>query len=82
MFFSRIGIPYEMLTDQGSVFMGRHTKEFCGLLNIDHLRISLYHHQTDRWVERWHGSLKDMLHKCKDRMAQWDILLKYFLFAY
>ena len=41
--FSRIGIPYEMLTDQGSVFMGRLTKELCGLLNIDHLRAFPYH---------------------------------------
>ena len=45
--FSRIGIPYAMLTDQGSVFMGRLTKELCGKLNIDHLRISPYHPQMD-----------------------------------
>ena len=45
--FSRIGIPYAMLTDQGSVFMGRLTKELCGQLNIDHLRISPYHPQMD-----------------------------------
>ena len=32
--FSRIGIPYEMLTYQGSVSMGKLTKELCGLLNI------------------------------------------------
>ena len=80
--FSRIGIPYEMLTDQGSVFMGRLTKELCGLLNIDHLRTAPYHPQTDGYLERWHGSLKHMLRKCEDRKAQWDILLKYFLFAY
>ena len=56
--FSRIGIPCEMLTDQGSVFMGGLTKELCGLLNIDHLRISPYHPQTDRCLERWHGYMK------------------------
>ena len=41
--FSRIGIPYEMLVDQGSVFIDRLTKELCGLLNIDHLRTSPHH---------------------------------------
>ena len=75
--FLRIGIPYEMLTDQGSVFMGRLTKELCGLLNIDHLRTSLYHPQTDGYLECWHGSLKHMLRKCGPH-----ILLKYFLFVY
>ena len=45
--FSRIGVPYEMLTDQGSFFMGTLTKELCGLLNIDHLRTFPYHPQTD-----------------------------------
>ena len=36
----------------------------------------------DGCLERWHGSLKDMLRKCKDGRAQLDIILKYFLFAY
>ena len=80
--FSRIGIPYELLRDQGSVFMGRLTKELRGLLNIDHLRTSPYHPKTDGCLERWHSSMKHMHRKCEDRKAQWDILLKYFLFAY
>ena len=80
--FSRIVIPYEMLTDLGSVFMGRLTKELCGPLKIDHLRTSPYHPQTGGCLECWHGSLKHMLRKCEDRKAQWDILLTYFLFAY
>ena len=81
-FFSRIGIPYEMLTYQCSIFMGKLNNELYGLLNIDHHRISLYHSQMDGCQERWHGFLKHMLRKCKDRMAQWDIHMKYFLFAY
>ena len=69
VFFSRIGIPYELLTDQASVFIGKLTKELSGLLNIDHLRRSPYHPQTDGCLERWHGSLKHMLRKCEDRKA-------------
>ena len=79
--FSRIVIPCEMLTDQGSVFMGRLTKELCGLLNIDHLIISPYHPQTDGCLEHWHGSLMHIFGKCEDSKAQWVIILKYFLFA-
>ena len=77
--FSRIGIPYEMLTDQGSVFMSQLTKELCGLLNIDYLRTTPHHPQTDGCLERWHGSLKHMLRKCEDRKAKWDVLWKYLL---
>ena len=59
--FSRIGIPYEMLRGQGSVSLGKLTKEVCGVLHIDHLRTSPYRAQTDGCLECWHGSLKHML---------------------
>ena len=71
-----------MLTHLGSDFMGKLTKELCGLLNIDYLRTSPYHSQTDGCLKFWHGSLKQILRKCEPRKAQWDILLKYFLFSY
>lgn len=82
--FSRIGIPQELLTDQGSVFTGKLTKELCKLLNIHHLKTSPYHPQTDGCLERWHSTLKSMLRKCPetDRQGEWDRLLKYMLFAY
>lgn len=48
--FSRTGIPEEVLTDQGSVFMGRLTKQLCSLLEISHLRTSPY-----APPERWHA---------------------------
>ena len=54
MFFSRIGIPYEMLTDHGSVFMGRLTKELCGLLNIDTLEYSC---TIPKWMGAWNAGM-------------------------
>ena len=72
MFFSRIGIPYEMLTDQGSVFMGPHHR-ILWVLNIDPLRKFPYHIQMDGCLECWHGSMKHMLHKCEDRKAQCNV---------
>ena len=80
--FSRTGLPVEILTDQGSVFMGRLTKQLCRLLDVKWLRTSPYHPQTDGCLERWHGSLKNMLRKCNERKTEWDNILKYFLFAY
>ena len=80
--FSRIGIPAEILTDQGSVFMGQLTKQLCSMCKIKHIRTSPYHPQTDGALERWHGTLKQMLRKCQDRRTDWDKILKYLLFAY
>ena len=80
--FSRTGLPEEILTDQVSVFMGRLTKQLCRLLDVKWLRTSPYHPQRDGYLERWHGSLKNMLRKCNESKKEWDNILKYFLFAY
>ena len=81
-FFSRTGIPNEVLTDQGSVFTGKLHKALCNTLGITHLRTLAYHPQTDGCLECWHATLKSMLRKCPDRQQDWDKLLKYMLFAY
>lgn len=59
--FARTGLPTEILTDQGSVFVGRFMKEMCELLGIKHIHTSPYHPQTDGCLERWHGSLKSIV---------------------
>ena len=51
--FSRVGIVREILTDQGSCFMSRVLKDLLSLLQIRHLRTSVYHPQTDGLVERF-----------------------------
>ncbi|KAJ8353326.1 hypothetical protein SKAU_G00208930 [Synaphobranchus kaupii] len=38
MLFSRVGIPEEILTDQGTPFMSRIMKDLCKLMNITQLR--------------------------------------------
>ena len=48
------GIPYEMLTDQGSVFMGKLTKELCGLLKS----ITFEHSRTIcKWMGGWNAGM-------------------------
>jgi transposase InsO family protein len=49
--FSQVGIPLEILTDQGTVFMSRVMKEVCNLLRIKQVRTSVYHPQMDELVE-------------------------------
>ena len=61
--FSRVGIPEEILTDQGTNFMSTLLEEIYRLLHISRIRTSPYHPQTDGLVERFNGTLKAMMRK-------------------
>ena len=61
--FSTVGIPKEILSDQGTNFMSQLLRELYNLLNISQIRMSPYHLQTDGLVERFNKTLKSMLRK-------------------
>ena len=81
--FSRVGVPQEILTDQGANFMSQLLAEVYKLLRIKPIRTSPYHPQTDGLVERFNKTLKAMLRKTAiSEGRDWDKLLPYVLFAY
>ena len=81
--FSRVGIPKEILTDQGSNFVSQLLTEIYRLLHIHPIRTTPYHPQTDGLVERFNKTLKSLLRKAAvDVGKDWDKLLPYLLFAY
>ena len=81
--FSHVGIPDEILTDQGANFMSTLLEEMYQLLHIKKIRTTPYHPQTDGLVERFNGTLKSMLRKFVSRnQKDWDEYLPYLLFAY
>ena len=81
--FSRVGIPNEILTDQGSNFQSQLLRELYRLLHIEALRTSPYHPQTDGLVERFNQTLKSMLQKtATEEGKDWDRLIPFLLFAY
>ena len=81
--FARVGVPREILTDQGSNFTSRLLEELYRLLHVRPIRTSPYHPQTDGLVERFNGTLKAMLRKVATAEGQdWDKWLPYVLFAY
>lgn len=53
MLFTLVGIPSEVLTDQGTPFMSQLMADLCHLLKVKQLRISVYHPQTNSLVERF-----------------------------
>ncbi|XP_051724240.1 uncharacterized protein LOC127498671 isoform X1 [Ctenopharyngodon idella] len=79
---SRVGIPKEILTDQGTAFMSRTLRELYELLGIKAIRTSVFHPQTDGLVERFNRTLKTMIRKFVQEDAKnWDKWLEPLLFA-
>lgn len=81
--FSRVGIPDEILTDQGTNFMSRLMHLFQQQLGIKAIKTTPYHPQTDGLVERFNQTLKRMLQKFVDDTGKdWDRWLPFVMFAY
>ena len=81
--FSRVGIPREILTDQGTNFMSQLLKELYNLLKVSQIQTSPFHPQMDGLIERFSKTLKLMLRKLVSKEGKdWDICLPYILFAY
>ena len=80
--FSRLGLPQEVLTDQGSNFQSQLLQQLHRLLHIKAIRTSPYHPQTDGLVERFNQTLKSMLRKTASTEGKdWDKLIPFLLFA-
>ena len=80
--YSRVGIPEEVLTDQGTQFMSECMQEV-RLHSIKGLTSTPYHPICNGLVERWNGTLKSMLKRlCQDQPKQWHRLINPVLFAY
>ena len=81
--FARVGVPGEILTDQGSNFTSQMLTEIYRLLGVQPIQTSPYYPQTDGLVERFNQTLKRMLKKAAmDNVKDWDKFVPYLLFAY
>eukprot|EP00731_Ephydatia_muelleri_P015573 Em0008g1293a len=72
--FARVGIPEEILTDQGSNFTSQLLAEMYQLLHVHPIQTTPYHPQTDGLVERFNKTLKEMLRK--DKLATMAEMVK------
>ena len=79
--FSRTGIPLQLLTDQGSQFIGSLVSHLCKDLNIDKVKTTPYHPETNGTVERMHGTLGAMLTKASALGLDWVGQLPFAMFA-
>ena len=74
--FSRVGIPSEILTDQGSNFASQLLTKLYRMLHVHPISSSPYHPQTDGLVERFNQTLKSMLRKVAIKEGRdWDKMI-------
>lgn len=81
--YSRVGVPREVLSDQGRQFTSDLMREVSRLLSIRQLTTTPYHPCCNGLVERFNGTLKSMLRKCcEEQPRQWNRFIPALLFAY
>ena len=81
--FSRVGLPNEILHDQGAQFMGSVMKRFNNLLQIKSIHTTPYNPRCNGTCENFNKTLKQMVKKiCEDEPEIWDKYLQPLLFAY
>ena len=77
--YSRLGVPVEILIDQGTDCM----KEICRLLSVTQSTTTPYHPMCYGLVEKFNGTLKKMLKRlCNKKPNQWHRYINTLLFAY
>ena len=80
---SRLGVPKEVLSDNGTNFVSTMMRQFCDRTGIHQIKTSPYHPQTDGMVERFNSTLKCLLRKLTQKgTMEWDKCLPFILWAY
>ena len=81
-FFSKVGLPRVIQTDQGLNFMSKLFRQAIEQLGVQHVKFCAYHPQSQGALERFHATMKNMLHAhCLEHQKEWDQGLPFILFA-
>ena len=81
--YSLLGIPKEVLSDLGTLFVSKCMEEVSRMLSIKRLITTPYHPICNGLVECFNGTLKKMLRcLCNEQPRQWHRFVDPLLFAY
>jgi transposase InsO family protein len=81
-FFTLVGLPKSIQSDQGSNFMSGIFQQVMYELGIKQLTSSAYHPESQGALERFHQTLKNMIRSyCLDTDKNWDEGIHLLLFA-
>ncbi|XP_071944782.1 uncharacterized protein [Antedon mediterranea] len=80
---SRVGLPSQIIHDQGTNFMSQIIVELCKKLGIEKIPTTPYHQQTNGLTERFIGTLKLMINSLSHvQRENWDRYIPLLLFSY
>ena len=72
-FFTLVGLPKSIQSDQGSNFMSGLFQQVMSELNIEQYKSSAYHPESQGALERFHRTLKNMIRTyCFQTEKHWD----------
>ena len=81
--FSRLGLPKQILSDNGQQLVSKAMSEVIEMMGIERKLSTPYHAQSNGMVDRFNGTLKNMLQKLTvDKPNSWDKLIPAVLFAF
>ena len=81
-FFTLVGLPRTVQSDQGTNFMSKIFNQVLHELGIEHKVSSPYHPESQGALERYHQTLKTMIKTyCHDHEKDWDEGVPLLLFA-
>ncbi|XP_037803376.1 uncharacterized protein LOC119597807 [Penaeus monodon] len=81
-FFTQVGLPTVVQSDQGSNFTSRLYDQVMKSLGIQQCRSSVYHPQSQGVLERFHYTLKTMIKAfCLETGSEWDEGIDLLLFS-
>ena len=79
----RHGAPVQLLSDRGANFLSQIVAEVCVFMKTHKINTSAYHPQTNGLVERFNGSLMQMVSSyVENNQRNWDVMLPIALFGY
>ena len=78
----RFGCPIEIVTDRGSNFCSGLVEEYLKRIGTNHKLTSAFHPRTNSKVERFNGTIKNMLRKyVQGAINRWDEFVEVALWA-
>ena len=81
-FFTLVGLPKSIQSDQGTNFMSGIFQQVMHELGIHQYRSSAYHPESQGAIERFHQTLKNMIRSyCFENKKDWDEGVHLLLFA-
>lgn len=81
-FFTMVGLPKSIQSDQGSNFMSNLFQQVVHELGIQQYKASAYHPESQGALERFHQTLKTMIRTyCHQYEKEWDEGIHLLLFA-